>query len=530
MIGRRSLLAAGIAAEAATLARPALAAPGSQRVLKFVPQVDLSLLDPIQTTGLVTRNNAALVFDTLYGVDAQLRSQPQMAQGHTIEDDGKLWRIALRPSLKFHDGAPVLARDCVASIRRWASRDAYAQTMMSYVDELSAPSDTEIHFRLKRPFPSLAYVLGKPNPNVCFIMPERLASQSGLQAVTEIVGSGPFRFVADERVSGSLAVYSRFDGYVPRPNGEPSYIAGPKVAYFERIEWHTIPDAATAAAALQRGEVDWWDQPVSDYLPLLKRDSNLRTQILDTFGVLPMIRFNCLLPPFDRPEMRRALLGAVQQSDYMVAAAGEDHTLWRDNVGFFAPGALMANDAGIEALTSPRDPHAVKRALEEAGYNGERIVFPVPTDFAVLNALSEVARDMFRKVGLNVDYQVLDWGTVLQRIASQKPISEGGWNVWANYTSGVGAVNPASQPYLRGIGKAATIGWPTDPTMEALRDDWLNASEVTTQKAIARDVQMRAFQQVPCRPLGALDQPTSYRANLTGVLTGFPVFWNVRRS
>ena len=534
MIARRSLLVAGVAAGAAAgisaLARPALAAPGNQRVLKFVPQADLALLDPIQTTGLVTRNHAALVFDTLYGVDAQLQPQPQMAQGHTVEEDGKLWRISLRPGLRFHDGSPVLARDCVASIRRWASREAYAQTMMSYVDELSAPSDTEIRFRLKRPFASLAYVLGKPNPNVCFIMPERLASQSGLQAVTEMVGSGPYRFVAAERVPGSLAVYSRFDGYVPRPEGEPSYIAGPKIAHFERVEWHTIPDAATAAAALQQGEVDWWDQPVTDYLPLLKRDGNLRTQVLDTFGVLPMIRFNCLLPPFDRPEMRRALLGAVQQSDYMIAVAGEDRTLWRDKVGFFAPGAPMANDAGIEALTSPRDLSAVKRALEAGGYGGERIVFPVPTDFAVLNALSEVAGDMFRKIGLNIDYQALDWGTVLQRVASQKPIAEGGWNVWANYTSGVGAVNPASQAYLRGIGKAATFGWPTDPTMEALREDWLNAGDVAKQKAIAGDVQRRAFDQAPYLPLGALYQPTTYRADLTGILTGFPVFWNVRRS
>jgi len=528
MIRRRSLLAA--AAATTTLTRPALAAPGDRRVLKFVPQADLALLDPIQTTGLVTRNHAMLVFDTLYGVDAQLQPQPQMAQGHTVEDDGKLWRITLRPGLHFHDGTPVLARDCVASIRRWASREAYAQTMMSYVDELSAPTDTEIRFRLKRPFASLTYVLAKPNPNVCFVMPERLASQSGTQAVTEMVGSGPYRFAADERVPGSLAVYTRFEGYVPRPEGTPSYIAGPKVAHFDRVEWHTIPDAATAAAALQRGEVDWWDQPVADYMPLLKRAPALRTEILDTFGVLPMIRFNCLLPPFDRPEMRRALLGAVQQSDYMTAIAGDDRTLWRDNVGFFAPGAPMASDAGIAALTGKRDLDAVKQALEKAGYRGERIVFPVPTDFVVLNAISEVAGDMFRKVGLNVDYQALDWGTVLQRFGSQKPVDEGGWNVCANYTSGVGAVNPATQAYLRGIGKAATFGWPTDPTMEALRDAWLDAEDVSRQKAIARDVQLRAFDQAPYLPLGALYQPTAYRADLTGILTGIPVFWNVRRT
>lgn len=526
MISRRPFLAA---AGLAALARPALAAPQNHRVLKFVPQADLALLDPVQTTGLVTRNHAMMVFDTLYGVDADLKARPQMVEGHVTEDDGKSWRLTLRPGLKFHDGEPVLARDCVASIKRWASRDSYAQTLMAAVDDLSAASDREIRFRLKRPFATLPDVLAKPAPNVCVIMPERLASQSGLQAVTEMVGSGPYRFNPSERVPGSLAVYDRFAGYVPRPEGAASYLAGPKVAHFDRIEWHTIPDAATAAAALQRGEVDWWDQPIADYLPLLKRDRAIKVEILDTFGVVPMLRFNHLLPPFDKPEMRQALLGAVSQLDYMTAVAGDDHALWRDDVGFFAPGAAMANDAGLQALRSPRDLEAVKRALQKAGYGGERIVFPVPTDFAVLNTLSEVAAEMFRKVGLNLDYQALDWGTVLTKVASQKPIDQGGWNVWANYTSGVGAVSPASLTYLRGTGKAATFGWPTDPEMESLRDKWIDATDLSEQKSISRDMQALAFQHVPYLPLGALYQPTAYRADLTGILKGFPMFWNVER-
>ncbi|MBS7812976.1 ABC transporter substrate-binding protein [Roseococcus pinisoli] len=527
MIGRRQLLGA---AGAGAVAQPALVAAQNQRVLKFVPQADLALLDPVQTTGLVTRNHGLLVFDTLYGVDMDLRPHPQMVEGHVVENDGLLWKMRLRPNLRFHDGEPVRARDCVASIRRWASRDAYAATMMAAVDELSAPDDREIRFRLKHPFPLLPDVLGKPGTNVCVIMPERLAAQDGLRQVTEMVGSGPYRFVANERIAGSRAVYAKFDGYVPRESGTPNYLSGPKHVHFDRVEWLTMPDAATAAAALQRGEIDWWDQPLSDFLPLLQRRRDLKVEVLDTLGFLPMLRFNHLLPPFDNPAIRRAMLGAIRQADYMIAVAGEDRSRWREDVGFFAPGSPMANDAGLEALRGPRDFDAVKRALQEAGYRGERIVFPVPTDFAALNAMSEVAGDMFRRIGLNLDYQALDWGTVLQRVASQQPADQGGWHIWANYTLGVSCVNPASQAYLRGIGRATTFGWPTSPGLEALRDRWFQAPDLAAQQAACREMQALAFQEVPYLPLGVFYQPTAYRSNLEGVLKGFPLFWNVRRA
>lgn len=119
MISRRRLLSTSVALAAATIAAPRIGMAQSARVLKFVPQADLALLDPVQSTGLVIRHHGMLVFDTLYGVDEQLRPHPQMAEGHAVENDGLLWRITLREGLRFHDGEPVLARDCVASIKRW---------------------------------------------------------------------------------------------------------------------------------------------------------------------------------------------------------------------------------------------------------------------------------------------------------------------------------------------------------------------------------------------------------------------------
>ncbi|MDI3309161.1 MAG: ABC transporter substrate-binding protein, partial [Acetobacteraceae bacterium] len=308
--------AAGLALPAG-LARPALAQPANGKVLKFIPQADVAVVDPIITTAYVTRHHGYLIYDTLYGVDADFKPQPQMAEGHSVEDGGKRVTITLRPGLKFHDGEPVRAKDAVASIKRWGQRDAMGQALLAVTDELMAEDDRRLTFRLKRPFALLFDALAKPSSPCCFIMPERIARQDANTPIKEIIGSGPFRWVANERVPGSKVVYARNPDYVPREGGTAEWTAGPKRVHFDRVEWHVIPDASTAAAALQSGEVDWWEQPTADLLPLLQRNRNLVVEQPDPTGLLGLCRFNHLHPPFNNPAIRRALLGAVVQSDYM---------------------------------------------------------------------------------------------------------------------------------------------------------------------------------------------------------------------
>ena len=531
MLGRRTLLGG-----AALLAAPALA-PGlargqgsgeRRRVLRFIPQSDLAVLDPIWTQGYVTRNHGLAVFDTLYGTDGHYQPQPQMVAGQTTNADGLVWTMTLRDGLRFHDGSPVLARDCVASIRRWGVRDSFGQTVLAVTDELSAPDDRTVRFRLKRPFPLLTAALGKAGSNICAIMPSRLAETDPFKQVTEMVGSGPFRFKADERVPGSLAVYERFAEYVPRPDGVADFTAGPKVAHVDRVEWHVLPDPATAAAAMQNGEMDWWENPSFDLLPLLRRDPKLAVTLQDPSGYVGIMRFNQLQPPFDNPALRRALLGAVQQSEFMQAAAGEDRSAWRDGVGMFCPGTPMASDAGMTALTGPRDMAAVRRAVAASGYKGERVVLPIPSDFPIINAMSLVGADLLKQAGLVVDVQTTDWGSLLQRLAKTEPVEQGGWSVFHTYWSGLDMLNPAVNASLRGNGRAAGRGWPTAPKLEALRTQWLDASDEAEQTRIAAAMQVQAFEDVPYIPLGQMLVPVAHRAALTGMLNGFSMFWNVQ--
>jgi peptide/nickel transport system substrate-binding protein len=526
VVHRRTLLK-GMLAAAAPLAAPSLGYGQGAATLKFIPQSDLALLDPVQTTGLVTRNHGLMVFDTLYGLDENFGVQPQMAQGHTIEDNGLTWLITLREGLVFHDGAPVLARDAVASIERWWQNDGLGQTIRSVTNELAAVGDRVIRFRLKRPFPQIAYALGKSS-SVCFIMPARLAATSIATQVTEMIGSGPFRFLAGERMAGQRAVYEKFAGYVPRSE-RPNFMAGGKVVKVNRVEWHTLPDPSTAASALRTGEMDWWEQPTPDLISMLKSSRGVTVAVKDKGGYLGMIRFNHLHPPFNNPAIRRAFFAAVDQADYMRATMGDDRTMWQDRVGYFLPGSPLANDAGMEALTSPRSIERVKSELSAAGYNGEKVVFIVPTDLPALNGMSEVAADMFRRAGVNLDYQALDWGTVLPRLSNRRPPDQGGWNVWCNYLPGVVALNPAGNSFFRGIGERGPVGWPTSERIEQLRDAYLAEPDPDKQKSLARDLQLQGFQDVPYIPTGFYYQPTAFRSNIRNVVEGVPVFWGLEK-
>jgi peptide/nickel transport system substrate-binding protein len=516
---------AAAAASLASVSAPALAQPASTRVLKFVPAADLVVLDPLVTTAYPTRNHGHLVWDTLYGLNEALEPQPQLAEGHTVEDGGLRWTFTLRQGQKFHDGEPVRAADAVASLARWMKRDTHGQTMATRVAEMRVLDDRRFEIRLSRPFGVLLSAIGKASSYPCFIMPERLAANDPARAITEIIGSGPYRFKASERVSGSLTVYERNDAYVPRQDA-PSLTAGAKLAHFERLEWVVQPDPSTAAAALQAGEVDWIESVSNDLRPLLERARGVKVEQVETSGTMAMLRPNHLHPPFDDPEARRAMLKAIVQADYMTAVMGNDRTLWSDGIGCFPPASPLASDEGIAAVSGPRDFEGARRILAGRA----PVTMLLPSEIPNNNALTLVAMDAMRRAGLTVEPASSDWGTILGRRAKKEPPAQGGWNALVVLFAGMDLGNPGAHPLLRGNGGDAWFGWPSSPGLERLRDSWFDAPDLAAQKAIGREVQKVFWQDVPFWPLGQYFIRTAYRSNLTGVLKGMVLPLNVKRT
>ncbi len=519
---RRGFLTSTVAA----LATPAIARPA--QVIRFVPNVDLPVLDPIANTAAQVRNHAFLVFDTLYGLDTDYVPRLQMLSGHETDSGGLTWTLRLRDKLRFHDGTPVLARDCVASIRRWGSVDGFGATLLAATDALEAPDDRTIRFRLKRPFPLLPDALGKMSPNICAMMPERLAALPASKPVPEIVGSGPFRLVASERVPGSRIVYERFADYVPA-DGPPGFTSGAKRVHVDRVEWLIMPEPSTASAALQAGEIDWLDAPPPDLLPPLKRDHTLVVAVNDTTGVVPILRFNSLHPPFDNLAVRRAVLSAVHQKEFMQAFSS-DPANTHTGIGIFCPGSPLASMAGLDQAEGTATIAEARRAIEAAGYKGERVVMLEPTDHPVNSVMALVGADLFKKLGFAVDDQAMEAASMFQRRANRQDVTHGGWSCFPSAVAGIDVLNPAVSFLARGNGNDAWYGWPNDPELETLRLSWFETPDRAAQKVIAEKMQLQVLSQVPYLPLGQIVQPTAYRRVLADILPGFAKFWSVRKS
>jgi peptide/nickel transport system substrate-binding protein len=526
---RRRFLSTTTAAAAASFARPALS-QDRQRTLRFVPSTDLTLLDPIWTTADSVRDHGYLIYDTLYGTDGAFQPQPQLAEGHVVEEDGRRCTITLRAGLRVHDGEPIRAQDAVASLRRWMAVAPMGQSIAALLDELSATDDRRIVFRLKRPFPLLIRSLGQVIAPVPFIMPERVARTEASKQITDTTGSGPYRFRADEYRPGNIVAYERFDGYQPTPSSARGLTAGPKVVHFDRVEWRIIPDASTAAGALQQGEVDWYQDPPPEILDLLRRVRSVEVSAMTLVPSVAVLRMNQLHPPFDNKRIRQALLPAIDQADFVMAAAGTDPSRYSTGTGFFPPGSPMASEAGLAPLKGPRDVARAKRLLREAGYNGERVRLIGPTDTVTTAALTQVAADLFRRLDINLDAALSDSGTVVQRRRSTEPLERGGWSVGCWSFPGLWFLDPSTHILLRGNGRDAWFGWPTAPQLEALRDQWMEAGEQESQKRIAAKIQEAAMEELPCIPLGCTSPFTALSRTLQHRVVGQPFFWGIRRA
>ncbi|MBE9604861.1 ABC transporter substrate-binding protein [Acetobacteraceae bacterium H6797] len=528
---RRSFLAtAGMAGLVAStgLSRPAFSQAAS-RTLKFVPQANLANFDPIWGTQLVVRNASAMVWDTLYGVDEKIEPQRQMIESEEVSADGLTWTFKLREGLKWHDNEPVTSKDCVASLTRWAVRDPMGQMIKSLQNELVAVDDRTFKWVLKAPYPKMLLALGKTNAPICFMMPERIAKTDPFKQITEYVGSGPFRFVASEWVPGAKAVFQRFDGYVPRQEA-PSWLAGGKKAMVERIEWVVMPDPATSAAALQNGEVDWWENPINDLMPVLKRSRDIATGIADPLGNIGTFRMNHLQKPFNDPMARRAVLLGLDQEDCMIALCGDDRSLWKQMGGFFTPGTPYYTEEGGDILKGPRDMNKARAALKASSYAGEPVVMLVAQDQPITKTFGDVTAEAMKQIGFNVQYVATDWGTVGTRRTSKAPVSEGGWSVFFSWHGGADCVTPASYSGLRAHGDGAWFGWPNVPAVEKARNDWFEAPDEAAAKAAMGRMNAAAVEGAVFAPTGFFKGFQAWRKNVTGVASApLPLFWGVSK-
>lgn len=490
----------------------------------------LKVLDPIWTTSYSTRTHGFLVYDTLFGLDENFEPKPQMVDTHTVSDDGMTYRFTLRQGLKWHDGTAVTADDCVASVKRWGARDGMGQKLMQATARLEVVDDKTFELALKQPFGLVLESLAKMTSNVPFMMKKAQAMTDPNEQVTEVIGSGPFKFVKDKFRPGDRALYVKNEAYVPRD--EPaSNTAGGKIARVEQVEIVWIPDSSTAANALMAGEIDYDQTPAPDLLPQLRQAQGVAVEIFDKLGNQAVLRLNHLQPPFDNEKARQAVLWAINQEEELRAAVGNDPSMFKVCYSMYPCGSPLATDAGSEALRK-QDFDMGKKLLQEAGYNGEPVVVLHATDDPIINAQMLVTEQSLRKIGMNLDVQAMDWSTLVSRRAVKKPTSEGGWNAFQTWFNGPDFLNPVEHVAIGASCGSAWFGWPCDDEIERLRTEYAQESSPEKRKAIAQQIQERAFQIVTYVPLGTFYAPVAFRSDRLEGLVKSPVqvFWNVAKA
>jgi peptide/nickel transport system substrate-binding protein len=527
---RRTFLktAAGVGAASAAcgLATPAISQRAAARALRYVPSADLANFDPIGRPSNVALIAGALVWDTLYGLDARFQPQRQMVEAEEVSSDGLAWTFRLRSGLKFHDGEPVRASDAVASIKRWSVRGPMGQMIQAIENELAAIDDHTFHWVLRKPFPRMLRTLCETN-SPCFVMPARIAATDPFRLIGEYVGSGPMRFVRSEWNPGAKAVFEKFSDYVPRQ--EPaSWLAGAKRVLVDRIEWIVIPDPATAALALQTGEVDWLRLPLPELVPVLRKNRNLMVDIADPLGGIGFLRINHLHPPFNDVRARRAILMAMSQEDYM-RSVFEDSSLWKRLAGFFPAGTPLYNEEGGEILKGERNFVAAKKLLADSNYAGQPITCLAAQDEPYHKAWGEVTRDLLTRLDMKVDYAAVDFGALVARREQKAPPSQGGWHMFPVIIPGSSCLNPANNGLLRANG--TTSGWPESPQVEAEIAAWVDAKTLDEEKTVARRLNKAALDHVVYAPLGFFALHQAWRRNVTGITQGpLSFFWGVSKT
>ena len=510
---------------AAALAAGALVCAANAKTLRVAPHSDLKVVDPIWTTALISVNHGYMIYDTLFALDEKLIPQPQMVDRYAMSPDKLTWTFTLRDGLEWHDGAPVTAEDCIASLKRWGARDTMGQKLLSYVTELAAPYAKTIRMTMKEPYGLVIQTLAKPGANVPFMMPKRVAETDPGKQITDMTGSGPFIFKQDEWRPGEKVVYVKNPKYKPRP-GPASGLAGGKVVKVDRVEWIWIADAQTQVNALLNGEVDVIEQPPHDLLPLLAADKNIELFIWNPPGRQYAFRFNTLSKPFDNPKVRQAVAYALNQKDMLASVIG-DPEWFRECKSLFPCGSPLESTKGFDDKLDSNFAKA-RALLQETGYDGTPIVLMQSTDIVALSNLAPVSKSLLEKAGFKVDVQAMDWQTLVARRTKRDPPAAGGWHAFLTSWASVDVLDPVAASFLNASCEKATFGWPCDAEMERLRDAFAKESDPAKQKAIAEAVQLREVEYPTHIQLGQYVQPIAFRKGVSGILAGPSIaFWNV---
>ncbi|MGI6114075.1 MAG: ABC transporter substrate-binding protein [Mahellales bacterium] len=347
------------------------------------------------------------VFETLLAQDTKGNAHPLLCS-YEVKEDGLVIELTMRENVKFHNGDVMDIDDVMASINRWLNTVSSAKSMVgNKLESLTAVDDKTIVFKFKEPAP-LALTAMSTFDRGPYVMPKEIIEKYGDQKITEYIGTGPYKFV--EHLADRHIKLERFEDYQAVEN-DADGMAAPRRAYVDEIYFIPVKDKMTRITGVQTGDYDVGIGVPSNLYPTLKEDPNLKV-VMQDMEIFPTMVLNYEEGPTTDIKLRQAILACLDMEELMIAAEGDPDFFYLHPC-FMPKSSAFWNDAGSDKYNNP-DPERAKKLLEESSYNGETLIYITTKDFDYFYKTALLASDMMRKVGINVDLQVVDNATLGQ--------------------------------------------------------------------------------------------------------------------
>ena len=463
-------------------------------------------LDPMISAGDLLGMITQHFYETLFTFGQNWELTPLLAEKlPEISADGKVYTIALRQGVTFHNSQPMTAKDVVASLKRWMEIASRGRLVAGNIQAIDAVDDHTVRLTLKEPYAPLMALLAFNN-SAAVIMP----SDHMENPIKEVIGTGPYQL--KERKADAYIQLVRFDGYKSRP-GEPDGFGGARKQYLDEIRFVPVPDANTRVEGALAGQFDYADLlPVEAY-DRLKGQAKTEPLMLEAFG-WPMFIMNNKQGMMTKPDLRKAVQAALNAEDMLAAAFGKPEFYALDGA-MYPKGYIWHTDAGTKAYNQG-DADKAAALAKKAGYDGSPIRILTSRQYEFHYKMAQVAAEYLKAAGLKVDLQVVDWATLVQRRAEPAL-----WDIFITHS-----------PFLPEPALIAPLpdtypGWWASEAKNKLLTAFNTEMDQKKRVAIWADLQKLIYEEVPFYKVGDFNALNAKAPRLQGYTASpWPYFWN----
>lgn len=509
-----SLLRATAVAAVITWAMATTAA--AEGTLRYAMTDEPPHLDTHVTTAGLTSLIAMQIFETLYTFNSNLEPVPLLVESEAITDDGNTVVMKLREGVPFHNGEIMNAEDVVASLKRWGEYGGRGKILFDKIESLEATDEYEVTIKFSESFGPWKNLIAFMNGGPAIMPAEIMAEATGEPLAPEqIIGTGPFRF--NEWRPNRYIEVVKFEDYAS-PTGEPDGYAGAHEVNLDAVRFIAVPDVGTRVSGVQAGDYDYAERIPGDLFEELDSDDSVVIQ-LDGIPDMPLIFFNSgggIMQ--DNYKLRQAVMAALKNDDALRIAVGPED-LWDDNGAIYREGQFWYTDAGTENYPSG-DIEKAKQLAEEAGYAGEPITFMISSSYPLHHDTGQVFAQQMQEAGFNIDLQVYDWPTLVERRSQP--------DLWDMFETTHGAM---PDPVLFTFMNDTYPGWWVSPEKEELEARFTGSTDPEERKQIWEEIQALVYEQVPVVKPGDVFLYHIHSPNVEGLPAVHPmfepVFWNV---